>query len=197
MPSIVDELVKFRDARKIPKGEIIQAYSYDENVMPGGRLLNRDDLDAAFPENPVLVGDVSMHGAVMNSFALKKYGITAETKTPPGGVFVRKPGTDEPWGLVMETAYLPVFAAMPKPTREQEVVWSRAGQMLYAQAGVTTAHEGATHAGEIEMMKRATAGGANVIDIISHPFITELDEVLKANPVGTWGRYDRTSRSAA
>lgn len=30
-------------------------YGYDDTVMPGGRLLNRDDLDAAFPDNPVLV----------------------------------------------------------------------------------------------------------------------------------------------
>ena len=34
--SIVAELVKFRDEKKIPKGEIIQAYGYDENVMPDG-----------------------------------------------------------------------------------------------------------------------------------------------------------------
>ncbi len=191
VPSLVAELVKFRDARKIPKGELIQAYGYDENVMPDGRLLNRDDLDAAFPENPVLVAHVSMHGAVMNTAALKKYGITAETKTPPGGIIVRKPGTNEPWGLIMETAYLPVFAALPRPNRAQEIEWSRAGQMLYAQAGITTAHEGATHADEIEIMKRAAQEGANIIDIVAHPFITDLDKVLEANPVSTWGKYDR------
>ena len=32
--------------------------------------LHRDDLDAAFPDNPVRVDHVSMHGAVMNSLAL-------------------------------------------------------------------------------------------------------------------------------
>ena len=76
---------KFRDARaRFPKGELIQAYGYDDNVMPGGALLNRDDLDRRFPDNPVLVGHVSMHGAVLNSAALKKYGISAATKTPAG-----------------------------------------------------------------------------------------------------------------
>ena len=39
--SIVAELVKFRDEKKITKGEVIQAYGYDENVRPNGRLLNR------------------------------------------------------------------------------------------------------------------------------------------------------------
>jgi predicted amidohydrolase YtcJ len=76
--------------------------------MPGGRLLNRGDLDEAFPENPVRIDHVSMHGAVLNSLALKKYGISASTPTPTGGVIVRKPGSQEPWGLIMETAFIPV-----------------------------------------------------------------------------------------
>ena len=157
--------------------------------MPGGVLLNRDDLDKAFPDNPVIVGHVSMHGGVLNSAALKKWGISAATKTPPGGIIVRKPGTDEPWGLIMETAFLPIFASLPKPTREEEIAWSRAGQLLYARAGITTAHEGATHADEIEVMKRAAKAGANMIDIVAFPFITELDKVLEANPVSMFGKY--------
>ena len=82
---------------------------------------------------------------------------------------VRKPGTSEPYGLIMETAYLPVFTALPKPTREQEAAWSTAGQMLYAQAGITMAHEGATHADEFAVMQRATAAGANIIDVVAFP----------------------------
>ena len=185
--SIVAELVKFRDANKIPKGEVIQAYGYDENVMPKGRQLNRDDLDKALPDNPVLVGHVSMHGAVLNSAAMTKWGISAQTKTPPGGVIVRKPGTQEPWGLIMETAYLPIFASLPQPTQAQEVEWSKAGQRLYAQYGVTTAHEGATHLADLELMKRAAAGGATLIDVIAYPFITDLEKVLAKYPKDTWG----------
>ena len=125
--SIVAALVKYRDTNKIPKGQVIQAYGYDENVMPKGRLLNRDDLDKVFPDNPVLVGHVSMHGAVLNSAALQKWGISAKTKTPAGGIIVRKPGTQEPYGLIMETAYLPIFASLPQPTQAQEVEWTKAG----------------------------------------------------------------------
>ncbi len=187
--SIVAELVNFRDAKKIPKGEVIQAYGYDDNSMPDGVGLTRDDLDREFPDNPVLVGHVSMHGAVLNSAAMKKWNITAETRTPPGGVILRKPGSNEPAGLLMETAFLPIFASLPKPTREQEIDWSRAGQMLYARAGITTAHEGATHADELEVMKRVASAGANIIDIIAYPFITDLDKVLEANPVSGWGQY--------
>jgi len=187
--SIVAELKKFRAARKIPEGEVIMAYGYDETSMPDGRTLSRDDLDKDFPNNPVMVGHTSLHGAVLNSAAFRKYGISAETKTPPGGIIVRKPGSNEPDGLVMETAWLPIFGSLPKPTPEQEVEWSRAGQMLYAAAGITTAQEGATHAADIAIMQRAAAGGATLIDVIAFPFILDLDAILKDNPPDTFGSY--------
>lgn len=189
--SIIAAIQKLRDERRIPKGELIQAYGYDDTVMPAGRLLNRDDLDRAFPDNPVVVGHVSMHGAVLNSAALKMFGIDASTKTPPGGIIVRKPGTDEPYGLIMEMAYMPIFGQLPKPTPEQEIEYTKVGQMLYAQNGITTAHEGVTHAADLEVMERATAAGANIIDVIAFPFITELDPILAKRPVATWGGYDR------
>ncbi len=189
IPSIMAELKKFRDANNIPKGTLIQAYGYDDNAMPNGIGLTRDDLDKDFPDNPVLIGHVSMHGAVLNSAAMKKWDISADTETPAGGIILRKEGSNEPSGLIMETAFLPIFVSLPRPSAEQEVEWSRAGQMLYAAAGVTTAHEGATHAPELELMQRAAADGSSIIDVVAYPFITELDKVLESNPPETFGKY--------
>jgi predicted amidohydrolase YtcJ len=189
IPNIVAELKKFRDVNKIPAGVVIQAYGYDENVMPNGIGLSRTDLDPDFPDNPVMVNHVSMHGAVLNSAALKKYGISAATKTPPGGIILRQKGSSEPAGLIMETAYLPVFNALPHPSSDEEVTWSRAGQMLYAAAGITTAQEGLTHAGDLALIQRAAAAGVQTIDLIAFPFILDLDKVLEKNPVGTFGKY--------
>lgn len=189
VPSIIAELKKYAIERKIPKGELIMGYGYDDTVMPDGRLLNRDDLDAAFPDNPVRIDHVSMHGGVLNTLALKKYGISAETETPPGGVIVRKPGTQEPWGLIIETAFLPVFEQSEPMTAQQEIDWTRAGQMLYAEAGVTTAHEGASHFPQVMTIKRASEAGANLIDVVAYPFITDVDKVLAEIPVADWTRY--------
>jgi predicted amidohydrolase YtcJ len=182
VPSIIAALKKFAAERKIPKGEMIMGYGYDDTVMHGGRLLNRDDLDQAFADNPVRVDHVSMHGGVLNSLALKKYGISAATKTPPGGVIVRKPGTDEPWGLIMETAFLPVFEQSEPMTAQQEIEWTRAGQMLYAEAGVTTAHEGATHLPQFQTMKRAADAGANIIDVVAYPFVLLSPKWIRCSP---------------
>jgi predicted amidohydrolase YtcJ len=189
VPGIVAELKRFAAARKIPKGEMILGYGYDDTVMPGGRLLDRDDLDAAFPDNPVRIDHVSMHGCVLNSMAMKKFGLSAATKTPPGGVIVRKPGTEEPWGLIMEMAFLPIFEKSDKMKPEQEIEWTKAGQLLYAEAGITTAQEGATHLSQLVTMKRASAAGANIIDVVAYPFIPDLDNVLEAYPVAGWGKY--------
>jgi hypothetical protein len=188
--TIVSELKKFRDERNIPKSELIQAYGYDENAMTNGVGLTRDDLDVDFPDNPVMVNHVSMHGAVFNSAAMEKYGISAATKTPPGGVILRRPGSQEPLGLVMESAYMPIAASLPPPNAQQEIEWTRAGQMLYAAAGITTAHEGATVKPSLEAMQRAAAAGANIIDVIAFPFIYDFDKILADNPVETWGKYN-------
>lgn len=187
--SIVATLKTFAESRKIKKGEMVMGYGYDDNVMANGRLLNRDDLDKAFPDNPVRIDHVSMHGGVLNSLALKYYGISAETKTPSGGVIVRKPGTNEPYELIMETAFLPVFEKSEPMTAEQEIEWTKAGQMLYAQAGLTTAHEGATHLPQLQIMKRASNAGVNIIDIIAYPFITDVDNILKEFPLSDWTKY--------
>lgn len=189
--AIIAALKAFVAEKKIQKGTLIQAYGYDENNMPKGNELNRDHLDAAFPDNPVIVGHVSMHGAVLNSLALKEFGYSASYQTPPGGVVVRKPGTNEPYGLIMETAYLPVFAKLPKTPVDQEDEATRAGQLMYAAAGITLAHEGATHLADIETIQRATDSGANIIDVVAFPFMTDLEAITKAFPVGGWGKYNK------
>jgi predicted amidohydrolase YtcJ len=89
----------------------------------------------------------------------------------------------------METAYLLIFASLPKPTPEQEVEWSKAGQRLYAANGITTAHEGATHVADLDVMRRAADGGATLIDVIAYPFITDLKAIAEKYPPQTWGTY--------
>ena len=186
---IVAALKQFAQARRTKPGDFVMGYGYDENLMPEGHPLTRDDLDPAFPDNPVLVMHVSLHGAVLNSAALRKYGISAATKTPPGGIILRKPGSQEPAGLLMEMAFLPIFARLPAPTPDEELEQVRFGQELYAAAGITTAQEGATHFPQVELLQRAAEKGALFIDVVAYPFITDLDEVLAKHPASAFGRY--------
>ena len=186
---IIKSLQKLQVDKKIPEGETIIGYGYDDNAMPNGMLLNRDDLDKAFPNNPVIVIHVSMHGVVLNSKAMEKFNISAKTKTVEGGVIVRKPGTNEPYGLIMEMNFLPIFAAMPKASTEEQLVQLKEGQMLYAAAGVTTAQEGATHMGEVDVLERGAKENRLFIDVISYPLFTEMDTLFKVHPYTDFGKY--------
>ena len=186
---VVKALTDLKKNRNIPDSVLIIGYGYDDTVMPEGELLNRDDLDKALPNNPVLVLHVSLHGAVLNSKAMKMFGISAQTKTPPSGIIVRKPGTNEPYGLIMETAFLPIFNNFPKPTKEQQIQQIKDGQMIYAAAGVTTAQEGLTHASDVEIIQNAADKNALFIDVVSYPFILEFDSIFAHYSVEDFGRY--------
>jgi predicted amidohydrolase YtcJ len=186
---ITDALVRLKSDKKIPDGEIIIGYGYDDNAMPDGALLNRDDLDKALPDNPVIVIHVSMHGVVLNSKAMQKFNISSDTKTVEGGVIVRKPGTNEPYGLIMEMSYLPIFAAMPKPSVQQQLAQLKEGQMFYAAAGVTTAQEGATHMPEVTLLRRGAQENKLFIDVVSYPLFTEMDTLFKVYKPDEFGRY--------
>ncbi len=186
---IVAELKKVQHELKIPKGEFVVGYGYDADALTDNRELTAEDLDPQFPDNPVMVQHVSLHGAVFNSVALKKFQITKDTPTPKGGVILRKPGSNEPAGLVMETAFLPIFSNMPKAGEAEMLERFRAGQEIYAAAGITTAQEGATHARDLELLQKAAAQQRLFIDVVALPFITEAKQIIKNNPPSTFGTY--------
>lgn len=187
---IVAELKKAATGKGLKPGELLLGWGYDENLMPKGTELTRDQLDAAFPDNPVGVIHVSMHGAVINSKAMEKFGYKDGMETPKGGVILRKADGKALRGLVMETAFLPMFSALPVPTPETEVAAAKAGQLLYAAAGVTTAQEGATHASQLATLQRVARAGGFFLDVVTYPFMTDLESVWKTSPPETFGKYD-------
>ena len=93
--------------------------------------------------------------------------------------------------MIMETAFLPIFEQTEPMSAQQEIEWTRAAQMLYAEAGIITAHESATHLPQFPTMMRSTEAGANVIDVVAFPFITDMVEILAESPVKKWGKYHR------
>jgi len=189
IPSLVATLKNHVAKIKLAKGEWIIAYGYDGDQLREHRDITTSDLDGAFPGNPVILIHVSNHGAVLNSMGLKLNKITAQTPTPAGGVIVRKPGSQEPAGLVMETAFLPVFANMPQPTPTEMLDNIKAAQQLYAANGYTTITEGATCLKDLNLLQQAAAKNNLFLDVISLPLFTELDEILKHPERYAFGRY--------
>ncbi len=176
IPQIVEKLQAFGKQRNIPDDGWILAWGYDQDLLEEQRHITRKDLDAAFPNRKVMIIHVSMHGAVLNSKALEWAGIDANTETPPGGIIARLPGGSEPAGLVMETAYIPIFAKLPQPSVSEMMDVMKPAQMMYAENGYTQAVEGFTHVKDLDLLMKAASEERIFLDILALPAFTEIDD---------------------
>lgn len=191
LKQLVDEIVKFAADRKIKKGDWITAYGYDQDQLTEKRHPTKEDLDAAFPENPVVVAHISGHMVVANSAALKLAGIDANTKDPDGGVIIRNAGSTEPAGLLQEHAQGLVLLQLGKikPTLQQQLDRVNGQQKLYASFGVTTAQDGFTDKATLDLLKEAARQKQLYLDVVSLPSYRILDEVLADTPNYQFKRY--------
>jgi predicted amidohydrolase YtcJ len=179
---VIAALEAVQKRRQLGPGKFVMGYGYDPELLAEKRPPSRQELDKAFPDNPVIIVHVSGHGGMLNSKALAAYGITAATPTPPGGVIGREPGSNEPSGLLFETAFLPIFAKTPGPEGDEALDLLDAGQDFYLRAGITTAQEGATMKPQLDLLRALADRGRLKLDVVALPFITEIDAIFAGQP---------------
>ena len=174
--SVLDQYKKSKNPKS---GDWIVGYGYDATTLSDGRELTRDDLDKVFPNNPVVLIHVSLHGAVLNSAAFKAVGIDANTPTPVGGIILRKPGTGEPAGLLMEQAFLPVYLKLPKPSEAQMLAGLKTAQNIYASHGYTTAVDAPLEGPSIELYQKGADQNLFYIDLIGFARWLEFPDMIQ------------------
>ncbi len=91
-----------RRAEVTPRGEWIRASGYSEFDLREKRHPTCWELDRAAPHHPVRLEHRSGHACVLNSSALERVGIFADTEEPPGGTIVRDLSSGVPNGLLLE-----------------------------------------------------------------------------------------------
>lgn len=166
IPSIVAALDEFRVSHDVPGGGWIIGYGYDQATLAEGRHISKEDLDAQFPHHLVMLVHVSSHGAVLNSAALAWAGIDATTPTPDGGVISRIPGTQEPSGLLMETAYIHlVVNKLPRLAEAERLQLLDGAQQMYASNGYTHAQDGFATVTDLDFYQRAAEAGLLYLDV--------------------------------
>lgn len=169
IPALLRVLERHAASRRIAPGGWVLGFGYARDGLAEGRELVRDDLDARFPDNPVMLLHVSGHGAVFNSRAFALAGVDATTPTPAGGVIVRRPGGMEPAGLVMETAMYPFYRVLPVPSEEASLAGLRSALQRYAANGYTTVQDGATDARSLAILRTAAARQELFLDVVALP----------------------------
>ncbi|CAE6898341.1 N-substituted formamide deformylase [Vibrio sp. B1FLJ16] len=168
---LVNEMQQFWDDKELAEGQWMVGMSYDDSLLAEQRHPTRYDLDQISTEVPIVIVHVSFHLAVVNSKALEVLGIDATTADPDGGKIVRVSGSDEPNGVLEETAmYLAMGGLSSAPQTEDSLSNAfAAAQEYYASFGITTVQEGAASKDQVLLYEQLGEAGELYLDIAAYP----------------------------
>ena len=102
-PAVITEKVKEQVARSKP-GELIKGGHWEHEMFIDKKWPAKELIDKVSPDNPVILNRADGHSVLVNSYVLKKSGITKNTPDPFGGEIQKDPVTGEPTGILKENA---------------------------------------------------------------------------------------------
>ncbi len=172
----------------IEKGKWVQVKGLDPTILKEKRIPDRHILDAAAPENPVLLQHQSGHTGVFNTMALKVLGVTADTPVPEGGRIAVENG--EPTGYMEENAYMAYLQKLPMPSMEELERSFQRAQEIYASYGVATAQDGMVVSMLADIYRHLCANGKLWLDVVGYADFREKEAVLQKLRAYTDGYRD-------
>lgn len=179
--------LKERITERQPKpGQWVFGWGYDDTGVAENRHPTRDDLDAVSTEHPIVLMHISSHLMTSNSKALEVCGVTSETQDPEGGKIRRRDGSMEPNGVMEEKALGLLLAKLPGMAPERALQILKNGLKTYAEAGITTAQEGAAVPPMLKLLEAGDKAGVLPIDIVSYPVYLTLDDLTFERIAETW-----------
>lgn len=179
--AIVDVLKEHVALRPVRAGDWLIGYGYDGSALSDGREATREDFDKDFRNIPLVLIHVSGHGCVMNSAGFRRVGLASNITTPVGGFTQRKPGSNEPAGLLMENSWFPVAAQLPKRSPELMLKNLDKAQQMYASTGYTTVQDAPVDSDVMPLYRKAAHEGRLYLDLNGY---WESHKFLAANPLG-------------
>lgn len=140
------------------KGEILYGGGWIETGWPEGRMPTRDDLDAASPDNPVILTRADGHALVANSAALSAAGIDDATPDPEGGA-IERDENGRATGILIDMAQAPVEALIAAPTPATLREAYREASDVYTAYGWTGMHNFSVDPANLDIMEALSETG--------------------------------------
>lgn len=165
---IVAAIRNWIEVNNVPAGDLVYGVGYDDSLLVELRHPNRDDLDRASTTHPIVIRHVSGHLSSANSLALANYNIGVNTENPAGGIVRRRLGTNEPDGVMEETAMglLPGTGVLV----DEELGWRlrREAADIYASFGITTIQESNVSTSYVDALKQQALEEPFAVDIVTY-----------------------------
>ena len=136
VPTWEEAIARVKDfAAKHPGKGWIKGRGWDQNRFPGKQFPTNAELNALFPDRPVLLERVDGHASIANDFALQLAGVQPG-QTIEGGQFMMQDG--KLTGLLVDNAVGVVESHVPAATRNDYKDWLTAAQKNCFATGLTT-----------------------------------------------------------
>ncbi len=178
--SKIDDIVTLIQQRisesQLPAGEWLVGFGYDDSLLEEQRHPDRDDLDRASTTHPIVIRHVSGHLLVANSAALAIANITSTTPDPEGGIMRRRPGSNEPNGVMEETAMGSVPVRLAASSAEHDRELRDRALSIYSSYGITTIQDSNVGLPYVELMREEAALEEFPVDIVTYVTGNNLDD---------------------
>ena len=188
------EAIALLQAGKAVNGWIM-GNSYNAPQLSDGGL-TLADLDAAFPDQPLMIATLSTLTGQLNSAGLAKLGITPETKAAQPGVIVKDPKTGKLTGELLFTPFTNAHAAaMGKLSQDVVFKTYQAAETLLAAQGYTTVQSYQLQPTEIVNLRAAFDQGLLSLDVIGLPSVSDsASGRIVETADWKWGVYSHGDR---
>jgi predicted amidohydrolase YtcJ len=136
VPSWEEAIERVKDfAAKHPGKGWIKGRGWDQNRFPGKQFPTNAELNALFPDRPVILERVDGHASIANDFALNIAGVKPG-QSIEGGQFMMQDG--KLTGLLIDNAVGVVERNVPDATKNDYKDWLTAAQQNCFATGLTT-----------------------------------------------------------
>jgi predicted amidohydrolase YtcJ len=158
-------------------GEWLLGGGWDRNIWEDASFPTKEDLDTVAPYNPVALSSKDGHSLWVNSLALARAGIIAETPSPSGGEIERQRGTGEPTGILKENAEDLITSVIKKPSLEAIESALKVAVANAQRAGLTGIHD---CEGEraFAAFQELSKGGKLGLRVLMHVPVDNLDHAI-------------------
>tara|TARA_B110001452_G_scaffold261125_1_gene259535 strand:+ start:39 stop:1667 length:1629 start_codon:yes stop_codon:yes gene_type:complete len=154
-------------------GVPVLGQGWDQNSWEVKEYPTKDILDKRFPEQLIALKRVDGHALLVNQTTLDLAGINSTTSVD-GGVFVRAEGVLT--GVLIDNAMDQVYAALPKPTKQQQTTALLAAQAIAFKNGLTTVDDAGLYKEQLQLIESLHEEG--VLDIRVYGMISNTPENL-------------------
>jgi len=173
-------------AKQIGPGQWVQGGRWSVESWADARSPDKTWLDPVTGNIPVFLSRMDGHQSLVNSAALKMAGIDAKGPPDPlGGQIERDPKTNEPTGILKESAMDLLETKIPATSAEERYAALRRAMAHANSFGVTSVHDMSDSA-DLEIFRRAHEEGALTLRISSYLSVSDWRQqtpTVKSYPI--------------